>query len=189
MNEIKDFIKAVEKWRRHHSDVFCTSPKSQGISDRFSMVKHLCDMPEYKALKALENKEGWMIDFSESGLLGWVDWGGGLNPCPDEMVECKARDGSFWSGLSCNFEWYWGLGGHPDDIIAYRVLKEGCTRADMLDERRQEEEKWKKPTKKPTLLEWLRNKSLGNSKYFCEWTEREMDILRAVSNYLKEGAK
>ncbi|EDX5637797.1 hypothetical protein CSE89_004237 [Salmonella enterica subsp. enterica] len=63
----------------------------------------------------------------EDSMEGWIEWLGGENPVPGEMVEYKLRNGEdkVLSRLSDHLHW-----GHigalkGSDIIAYRVVKEG----------------------------------------------------------------
>ncbi len=51
----------------------------------------------------------------------WIEWKGGRCPLPAErMVEVECRNGKSYLHTVGHFEW--GLGGHPEDIVAYRTV-------------------------------------------------------------------
>lgn len=53
----------------------------------------------------------------------WIEWGGGMIPVAgNPRVEVEFRDGTHGTHHALQWQWEWEPGGHPADIVRYRVL-------------------------------------------------------------------
>jgi hypothetical protein len=70
-----------------------------------------------------------IIDYMEAKAAastpadGWITWGGGDNPAPGKIVECRLGGGVGCMGPSEKLRWGWELGGSGGDITAFRVVR------------------------------------------------------------------
>ncbi len=57
---------------------------------------------------------------------GWIEFGGGQCPISeDRYIEVKFRNDEIESGYALNYDWEWMADDADNDIVAYRIEKEG----------------------------------------------------------------
>ena len=120
---------------------------------------------------------------------GWIRHTTGKQPVDDDvLVDAKFSDGIQKNRTAKSLGRCWAPINNPTDeftIIAYRIISEPekkCPRAEMLAERRAEEEE-RAPTTKQTLLEYVEDNILMGSEI------RTRQIFKIISEYLEERLK